>query len=70
MGHRTKHRHAALVRRVALGRTIKTDETPAGRVRYAAARGEADELIKHQHAEQTAKSIFAQALDKAQAVAK
>lgn len=66
MAHRAKHRHAALVRRVAQGRTIKTDETPEGQLAYAAARPEADALIRNQGA---APSVFAQALQRAQAIA-
>jgi hypothetical protein len=34
MAHRGKHRNMALVKRVAAGRQIKTDQTPEGQARW------------------------------------
>lgn len=38
MSHRAKHRHAALLRRVEIGRMIASDRTPAGVLAYERAR--------------------------------
>jgi hypothetical protein len=40
MGHRAKHRHAALLRRAEAGRKIKSDLTPLGAWRYEKAEDE------------------------------
>jgi hypothetical protein len=45
VGHRVKHRDDALVRRVAAGRKIKSDETPEGRIEWHAVKDELAEGI-------------------------
>lgn len=54
MGHRAKHRHAALLRRAAAGRTIKTDLNPNGsqNAAYKAAKREL-QLFKSKASQKT-----------------